>query len=234
MNFNYSYKAFVITLLLVGNLYLLFYFVKLPSVKTAVPEEEYEIEYAIEEILPEEDLAIVSEEKVEIETHQVYNEAEQYIKEIEINRDEDNVSIEDKLSEMNDAISGSNTERIEISPSEEKVIDKKESKSNKLETTLATTNNSKSTNSYRLINRKVLFFPNPVYTCESYGKVVLHIEVNSEGKVIMASVNKNSSTTTNLCLIESAIEYAKKARFTKDANKPSQMGSITYVFPGQE
>ena len=77
-------------------------------------------------------------------------------------------------------------------------------------------------------------FPNPVYICESFGKVVLQIEVNPNGYVIMTSVNKNTSTTTNLCLIESAIDYAKKARFTKDKNKPSQMGSITYVFPGQE
>ena len=96
------------------------------------------------------------------------------------------------------------------------------------------TNNSKSTNSYRLINRKVIVFPNPVYTCDSFGKVVLHIEVNANGYVLMTSVNKNASTTTNLCLIEIAIDYAKKARFTKDKNKPSQMGSITYIFPGQE
>ncbi len=233
MNFNYSYKAFVITLLLVGNLYLLFYFTKLP-VRQSVPEEEYEIEYVSEEILPEEDLAKVTYEKTKIETHQVYNEAEQFIKEIESTRDEDHESIEDKLSEISDAISDSNSERVDISPSEKEVPDNKESKSNKIENTLTTKNNSKSTNSYRLINRNVLFFPNPVYTCESFGKVVLHIEVNSEGKVIMTSVNKNSSTTTNLCLIDSAVEYAKKARFTKDANKPSQMGSITYVFPGQD
>ncbi len=63
MNFNYSYKAFVITVLLLGNLYLLFYFVKLPSNQT-VPEEAYEIEYALEELIPEEDLAQVSEKNI--------------------------------------------------------------------------------------------------------------------------------------------------------------------------
>ncbi|MFK5982134.1 MAG: energy transducer TonB, partial [Flavobacteriaceae bacterium] len=61
-----------------------------------------------------------------------------------------------------------------------------------------------------------------------------HIEVDALGKVILASLNTNSSTTTNVCLIENAIHYANKARFTKDENKPSQMGSITYIFPGQE
>lgn len=53
-------------------------------------------------------------------------------------------------------------------------------------------------------------FLNPVYICESFGKIVLHIEVNANGYVIMTSVKKNTSTTTNLCLIESAINNATK------------------------
>lgn len=232
MNFNYSYKAFVITILLLGNLYLLFYFSKLPD-NQSITEEEFEIEYSLEELIPEEDIAQVSEEKIKIETHQVYSEAEEFIKELESDRKENSESIEDKLSEINDAISDSKSERVAI-PSEKKIEPNNDAKSTNLESTLATTNKSKSTNSYRLINRKVIVFPNPVYTCGSFGKVVLHIEVNANGYVIMTSVNKNASTTTNLCLIDSAIDYAKKARFTKDANKPSQMGSITYVFPGQE
>jgi len=232
MNFNYSYKAFVITILLLGSLYLLFYFVTLSS-NYIVPEEEFEIEYAIEELILDENIAEVTKGKIKIETHQVYSEAEEFIKESEANRKENSEAIEDKLSEINDAISDSKSERIAISP-EKKIEKKKDTKSINLESTLATTNNSKSTNSYRLINRKVIEFPNPVYICESFGKVVLQIEVNANGYVIMTSVNKNTSTTTNLCLIESAIDYAKKARFTKDKNKPSQMGTITYVFPGQE
>ena len=232
MNFNYSYKAFVITVLLLGSLYLLFYFVKLSS-NHIVPEEEFEIEYAIEELIHVEDIAQVSEEKIKIETHQVYSEAEEFIKESEANRKENSEAIEDKLSEINDAISDSKSERIAISL-EKKTGKKKDANATNLGSALATTNNSKSTNSYHLINRKVIEFPNPVYICESFGKVVLQIEVNANGYVIMTSVNKNTSTTTNLCLIESAIDYAKKAHFTKDKNKPSQMGSITYVFPGQE
>jgi hypothetical protein len=210
----------------------LFYFVKLSS-NHIVPEKEFEIEYAIEELIPEEDIAQVSEEKIKIETHQVYSEAEEFIKESEANRKENSEAIEDKLSEINDAISDSKSERIAISL-EKKTVKKKDANATNLESALATTNKSKSTNSYHLINRKVIEFPNPVYICESFGKVVLQIEVNANGYVIMTSVNKNTSTTTNLCLIESAIDYAKKAHFTKDKNKPSQMGSITYVFPGQE
>lgn len=227
MNFNYSYKAFVITILILGNLYLLFYFIKLPS-NSILIEEEYEIEYALKEVIPEEELASVSGEEIKIETHKVFNEDQKFIEELETERKENNESTEDKLSEINEVISDSKSER-----KDDLAIEKKY-KSNLPEAILATTNNSKSTNSYRLVNRKVIEFPNPVYVCDSFGKVVLRIEVNSNGYVMMTSVNKNTSTTTNLCLIESAIDYAKKARFTKDKNKPSQVGSITYIFPGQE
>ena len=227
MSFNYSYKAFVITILILGNLYLLFYFIKLPS-NSIILEEEYEIEYALEEVIPEEELASVSEEEIKIETHKVFNEDQKFIEELETDRKENNESTEDKLSEINEVISDSKSEIKDDLATEKKY------KSNLPEAILATTNNSKSTNSYRLVNRKVIEFPNPVYVCDSFGKVVLHIEVNANGYVIMTSVNKNASTTTNLCLIESAIDYAKKARFTKDKNKPSQVGSITYIFPGQE
>lgn len=227
MNFNYSYKAFVITILILGNLYLLFYFIKLPS-NSILIEEEYEIEYALKEVIPEEELASVSGEEIKIETHKVFNEDQKFIEELETERKENNESTEDKLSEINEVISDSKSEI-----KDDLAIEKKY-KSNLPEAILTTTNNSKSTNSYRLVNRKVIEFPNPVYVCDSFGKVVLRIEVNSNGYVMMTSVNKNTSTTTNLCLIESAIDYAKKARFTKDKNKPSQVGSITYIFPGQE
>jgi hypothetical protein len=227
MNFNYSYKAFVITILILGNLYLLFYFIKLPS-NSILIEEEYEIEYALKEVIPEEELASVSGEEIKIETHKVFNEDQKFIEELETERKENNESTEDKLSEINEVISDSKSER-----KDDLAIEKKY-KSNLPEAILITTNNSKSTNSYRLVNRKVIEFPNPVYVCDSFGKVVLRIEVNSNGYVMMTSVNKNTSTTTNLCLIESAIGYAKKARFSKDKNKPSQVGSITYIFPGQE
>ena len=94
-------------------------------------------------------------------------------------------------------------------------------------------NNRNSTNSYRLVDRTAVFFPNPVYTCESNGKVVLNIEVDHKGEVVYLSINENSSTTNNECLIDSALKYAKKTQFSASKNKPTQLGSITYIFPGQ-
>jgi len=232
MNFNYSYKAFLIATLLVGNLILLMYSVKLS--KTEEPkEEEYDLEYALEDLFPEEELAALSIENVKIETHKAFNEAEKYISELENERNETSENTQDKLDKMNDAITDNAINKIPLTSSKKTALEKKESPSN-IEDGEEETNNQNSTNSYRLVNRKALHFPNPVYICDGYGKVVLHIEVSDLGKVIQATLNNNSSTTTNACLIESAINYAKKARFNTDASKSVQMGSITYIFPGQQ
>ncbi len=234
MKFNYSYKAFTITTLLVGNLYLFLYFMKLPKTNS-VPEEEYEVELALEELFPEENLATISTENIKIETHQIHNEASDFIEEIENERTNNPESLDEKLSEIDQAIEGSSNTREPILQEEKVELEKKENpdNSNTTENTLENTSKS-STNSYRLVNRKATYFPNPVYTCEGFGKVVLYIEVGANGLVNSVTFNAKSSTTSNACLVENAIKYAKKARFTKDKNKPSQMGSITYVFPGQE
>jgi len=217
---------------LVGNLFLILYFTNLPK-NNALIEEEYEIEYAPEVPIEKEKLAKLSTEKTKIETHKAFNQAEDFIKEIENDRAENSNPVQDKLSEIDQAIGESSNNRKSL------VQDKKtsiESKKTEIISKKETGNNSSknSTNSYRLVNRKALFFPNPIYTCDAYGKVVLHIEVDASGKVIEATINTNSSTTNNVCLLESAISYAKKARFTKAENKALQMGSITYIFPGQD
>jgi len=120
MKFNYSYKAFAITILILGNLYLLFYFIKLPS-NSIILEEEYEIEYTLEEIIPEEELASVSIEKIKIETHKVFSEDQKFIEELETDRKENNEFVEDKLSEINEVISDSKSERKDDLSFEKKI-----------------------------------------------------------------------------------------------------------------
>lgn len=84
--------------------------------------------------------------------------------------------------------------------------------------------------SFYLVGREaVAELPNPVYTCDASGKVVINITVDDYGRVIEASYNKASSTTANGCLIDNAIYYARKARFNKDS-KNKQLGTITYLF----
>lgn len=228
MNFNYSYKALIISALLVGNLVLLLYGIKLGKEKAPVIEE-YEIEISAEvlEIL-EEELMEASLEKVEVTTHTAFNEDEKYISELENERSTPAESIDDKLLAMEEAIEKSKEKPV----IEAEIISEKPEKEIK-EEAIKTTEDRNSTNSFLLVGRKAIVFPNPIYICDGFGKVVLNIEVNAKGKVVKASFNKKTSTTFNQCLIESAIEYAKRARFTSDLSKAKQLGTIRYIFPGQ-
>lgn len=72
--------------------------------------------------------------------------------------------------------------------------------------------------------------PNPIFTCEEEGKVVVRINVNEEGKVIAATVDPQLSTTTNGCLIDNALAYARQARFNVFLERKEQKGTITYFF----
>jgi len=92
--------------------------------------------------------------------------------------------------------------------------------------------NTKSSVSYSLKDRSDIYIPIPIYLCENSGKIVVNITVNSEGDVIDAYTN-TSSTSSNVCLIEHALQYAKEARFNSDASKQSQIGSITFNFIGK-
>lgn len=84
--------------------------------------------------------------------------------------------------------------------------------------------------SYSLVDRNNYKLPPPIYTCIEGGKVVINIEVDSNGNVVDASFNAKSSGTSNGCLVDNAISYALKAKFSSDSNKPSQPGTITYLF----
>lgn len=92
--------------------------------------------------------------------------------------------------------------------------------------------NTNSSVSYSLVNRTDKHLPPPVYLCEEGGKIVINITVNASGSVTDTYVN-TSSSSKNECLIDSALEYAKNARFSADASKNSQIGSITYYFKGK-
>ncbi|MEZ4793504.1 MAG: energy transducer TonB, partial [Gelidibacter sp.] len=92
--------------------------------------------------------------------------------------------------------------------------------------------NRNSSVSYSLKDRKDEHLPPPVYLCEENGKIVINITVNSSGEVTDTSVNRSASTSTNECLIDSALEYAKEARFNS-ASTANQIGSITYIFIGK-
>ena len=83
--------------------------------------------------------------------------------------------------------------------------------------------------SYSLVDRNAYSLPPPIYTCIEGGKVVINIKVDNNGYVTEADFNAQSAGTSNGCLVDNAIKYASKARFSPD-KKNSQIGTITYLF----
>jgi TonB family protein len=83
--------------------------------------------------------------------------------------------------------------------------------------------------SFSLIERNAYSLPPPIYTCIEGGKVVINIKVDANGYVTEADFNDKSSGTSNGCLVDNAITYALKARFSP-STKNQQIGTITYLF----
>ena len=92
-------------------------------------------------------------------------------------------------------------------------------------------NKGPTTASYYLEGRNDIYFPVPVYKCEGSGKVVLDIQVDQNGYVVNAVINKKESQITEDCLSETAVNSVLTARFEpKNSAPPKQSGRITYTF----
>lgn len=86
--------------------------------------------------------------------------------------------------------------------------------------------------SYYLENRHHQHLERPIYLCEGGGKVVLDIIVNQEGAVVSTSVQ--STDTDDPCIIEMAVDAARKSYFNTSYEAPGrQKGTITYIFVAQ-
>ena len=241
MDFNYSYRAFLITSLLTGSLVLFLFSVKLSKQQEESNEDVYDIEIAPEDLFPEDlEIAALTPEKVKVETNRAYNEAEKFISSVEKENQEITETTEGKLQEMSDAMEESqnpnsgNEESITKKPEKKKKSKFSNSESDKVAQAVVKSGNRNTTISYQLVGRKDIDLPNPVYTCYGSGKVVVNVEVNDLGKVVKTSYNKTASNTSNQCLIDAASEYSKQARFSTDASRPKQLGTITFNFPGQQ
>lgn len=76
---------------------------------------------------------------------------------------------------------------------------------------------------------------NPGYTC-GYGSGVVHVDikVNQNGNVTSAEYNPSKSNGASSCMIQKAVEYAKKSRFAYSSKAAtSQSGWIQYTFVSQ-
>jgi hypothetical protein len=87
---------------------------------------------------------------------------------------------------------------------------------------------------YDLPGRTHTYLPIPIYKCQGSGKVVLAIEVSQKGVVIKALIIANESTTSDPCLIETAVTTALLSRFNSDINSPkTETGTLSYIFVAQ-
>jgi len=83
-------------------------------------------------------------------------------------------------------------------------------------------------NSWSLKGRNIKALPKPSTQFNQEGKVVVNIQVNSDGKVISATVGEGT-TVSDYQTKQVALEAARKAEFSPSENK-IQVGTITYTF----
>ncbi len=87
--------------------------------------------------------------------------------------------------------------------------------------------------SYTLDGRKAISLPVPAYKCQGGGDVSVQIYVNRKGYVVGASVIESVSSSDE-CLIRSAVAAAKRSRFRASTTAPEkQVGEIVYRFIAQ-
>lgn len=238
MNISPQDKAFLITFS--SACVLVFFFATLHPFEKQLASEEF-LDIPIIEELEQEMLEESQKDEIaalnEPISHQIkdesglQNEAEKFFSQ------EDQVR--DALQEKQEAENESKGEeennfsdykdRIEALRKEAKNTQNDEKNAKPVQKTSSTSR--KTTISYMLKERNALRIPNPVYTCNAVGKVVINIQVSDTGNVTRTSFNKAASSTTNGCLVDQALEYASKANFNS-APRSAQLGSITFEFQG--
>ncbi len=85
--------------------------------------------------------------------------------------------------------------------------------------------------SFSLQGRSALLLPKPGYDSREQGRVVVSIYVSREGLVTNAIGGARGTTITDPVLIRSAVDAARRARFSPNPDAPEeQIGTITYNF----
>jgi len=242
MNLNRKQLSFLITFFSMGIVVLILFNITLGEVGSQ--EDEYIVEMMlaeedIEELLKEKEMLEKMSQAEPIKSHMAYNETAKptYGEPEPLQTLEELMAAQEALEdgEPNDLMDdGDYAERIkELKKKREEAKQKlgeKEAQKEEFTTNLAERRTSVS---YSLVDRNNYRLPPPIYTCIEGGKVVINIKVDALGNVIDATLNEKSSGTSNGCLVDNAITYALKAKFSGNASKPSQKGTITYLFQGK-
>ena len=93
---------------------------------------------------------------------------------------------------------------------------------------------SNATAKYFCKNRNMILQKTPSYLCNQTGVVRLTIKVNPKGEVTDCKVDNSETNTSNQCLIENAINYAKNWKFNQDfSSAQRQEGWIEFIYLSQ-
>lgn len=241
MSLNRKQLSLIITVFAMGIVVLTLFNISLGQVGSV--EDEYIVEMMlaeedIEELLKEKDALEKMSEAEQVKSHMAFNETAkptygnpeplQTLEEIMAEKAANSTGEDANVEE--DGEYARHLEELKKKREEakeklgEKDADKKEFTNN-----LAA---RKTSVSFSLVDRNNYHLPPPIYTCIEGGKVVINIKVDVNGNVVEADFNSKSSGTSNGCLVDNAITYARKAKFNS-SNKASQKGTITYLFQGK-
>ena len=236
MNLSRSQLSLLITTFSLGIVVLTLYNIHLG----ATVEEEYVIEMSladedIEELLKEEEELREAEKSDPVKSHMAYNETAKpsfgqpeplkTLEELMEERAADHPSEEASFADS-DAFSESLKKLAQKREETKQLLGEQEAKKKEYTNYLK---DRRTSISYSLVDRNAYELPPPIYTCIEGGKVVINIEVDKLGFVTDAQFNAKSSGTSNGCLVDNAIAYALKARFST-SGRATQKGSITYLF----
>lgn len=234
MNLTRSQLSFLITFFSMGIVVLTMYNIRLGSVM----EEEYVIEMSLDDTELEAMLKEMEKEEAEtdpVRSHMALNETAKPT----YGDPEPLKTLEELMAEREASETGESPEDLsadEFSSSLRELAQMREQKKellgDKTEEKKEFTNylkDRRTSISFSLVDRNAYQLPPPIYTCIEGGKVVINIEVDNRGFVTDASFNASSSGTSNGCLVENAIAYALKARFSA-SERSMQKGTITYLF----
>ena len=241
MTLNRKQLAFLITIFSMSIIVLALYNIHLGQDKE---QDDYVVEMMLEEDIEElleekEELEQEIEKADPIKSHMAYNETAkpsygnpEPLKTLEELLEEKLASenSEDSNEQLTDSEYAERVKELKKKRQEAKqMLGEKEAQKKEFTNNLAKRRTSVS---YSLVNRSNYRLPPPIYTCIEGGKVVINIQVDAMGNVVDADYNAKSSGTSNGCLIDNAIAYALKAKFSS-GEKSVQKGTITYLFQGK-
>lgn len=236
MDFFDRHKALIITCLFFAVLFLGLYNLNLSNNiqkerELLIDLDNFKVEEPVEkEKEPEE--KVPARPRENIETHQAFNQ-NQETRDANFNEQLNEIFQKNSAAELEstDENASNSTGNYSLSSAKKKEVKKQSDGDNSSKISSANKGGiDNSSISYSLKGRTAIEIPNPIYTCDRSGKVVINITVDANGRVVGTSVNKGSSSTNNECLTDQAEEYAKLAYFTEMAGRDSQPGTITYNF----